>query len=132
LRNVHNTAGFEQHARVRSVTMRTRTHDGEAKSGEPKANVRAAVGGKSGNDEHAPQHQPAAKRDQALLTVMRADPEVSLADLIRLGRPRTSTVSSLKRLEEAGLVRHPGKSVYAAVGRALIEAQKPKSAWASR
>jgi hypothetical protein len=32
---------------------------------------------------------------------------------------------SLKRLEEAGLIEHPGKGVYAAVDQAL----PPKSAW---
>jgi hypothetical protein len=47
---------------------------------------------------------------------MRANPGASLADLIRLGRrPRTSTVLSLKRLKEAGLVEHPSKGVYTAV-----------------
>jgi hypothetical protein len=67
----------------------------------------------------APRTQPAAKSDQALLALMRANPGVSLADLIRPGRrPRTSTVLSLKRLEEAGLVEHPSKGVYAAVDQA--------------
>ena len=40
-------------------------------------------------------------------------------------RPRTSTVLSLKRLEEAGLVKHPSKGVYAAVDQAPPQ----KSAW---
>jgi hypothetical protein len=58
--------------------------------------------------------------------MMHANPGASLADLIRLGRrPRTSTVLSLKRLEEAGLVEHPSKGVYTAVD----QAQSPKSAW---
>jgi hypothetical protein len=57
---------------------------------------------------------------------MRANPGASLADLIRLGRrPRTSTVLSLKRLEEAGLVEHPSKGVYTVVD----QAPSPKSAW---
>ena len=61
---------------------------------------------------------------------MRANPGASLADLIRLGRrPRKSTVASLKRLEEAGLVEHPGKGVYTAVDPDLIETPKPKSVW---
>jgi hypothetical protein len=60
-----------------------------------------------------------------LLAVMRANPGSSLADLIRLGRrPRTSTVLSLKRLEEAGLVEHPSKGQYRAVDQAT-----PKPAW---
>jgi hypothetical protein len=90
---------------------------------EPKANVPAAGDGKS---RCAPRPQPAVKSDQALLALMRANPGASLADLIRLGRrPRTSTVLSLKRLEEAGLVEHPSKGVYTAVD----QAPPPKSAW---
>jgi hypothetical protein len=62
--------------------------------------------------------------------MMRANPTASLANLIRLGRrPRTSTMASLRRLEEAGLVEHPGKGVYTAVGPDLIETPKPKSVW---
>jgi hypothetical protein len=94
-----------------------------SKSSEPKASVPAHSDFKS---RRAPQSQPAAKSDQALHTLMRANPGASLADLIRLGRrPRTSTVLSLKRLEEAGLVEHPSKGVYTAVDQAL----PPKSAW---
>ena len=80
-----------------------------SKSGEPKASIPA-----SGEDKSrlSPKPQPALKSDQALLAVMRANPGASLADLIRLGRrPRTSTVLSLKRLEEAGLIEHPSKGV---------------------
>jgi hypothetical protein len=67
---------------------------------------------------------PPPSSDQALLAVMRANPGASLADLIRLGRPRTSTVLSLKRLEEAGLVEHPSKGQYRAVDQA-----PPKPGW---
>jgi hypothetical protein len=57
---------------------------------------------------------------------MRANPGASLADLIPLGRrPRTSTVLSHKRLEEAGLVEHPSKGVYTTVD----QVPPPKSAW---
>ena len=93
------------------------------KDSEPKVSVP-----QDGNrkNRHAPKSKPAAKSDQALLDVMRANPDASLADLIRLGRrPRTSTVLSLKRLEEAGLVEHPSKGVYTAVD----QASPPKSAW---
>jgi hypothetical protein len=70
------------------------------RNSEPKASAPADSGDKN---RHAPRPQPAVKSDQALLAVMRANPGASLADLIRLGRrPRTSTVLSLKRLEEAG------------------------------
>jgi hypothetical protein len=93
-----------------------------SRSDEQKASVSAAGDSKS---RRAPKPQPAVKSDQALLALMRANPGASLADLIRLGRrPRTSTVLSLKRLEEAGLVEHPSKGVYTAVDQAA-----PKSAW---
>jgi hypothetical protein len=66
------------------------------------------------------------KSDQALLAVMRANPDATLADLIRLGRrPRTSTVASLKRLEDAGLVEHPSKGQY----RVVDQVTTPKPAW---
>jgi hypothetical protein len=94
-----------------------------SKSGEPKTSIPADGGGKS---RGLPRPQPAVKSDKALLAVMRANPGASLVDLIRLGRrPRTSTVLSLKRLEEAGLVEHPGKGVYRTVERAPA----PKAAW---
>jgi len=81
----------------------------KSKSDEPEAGVPADAGGKS---RHTPHPQPAVRSDQALLALMRANPGASLADLIRLGRrPRTSTVLSLKRLEEAGLIEHPSKGV---------------------
>jgi hypothetical protein len=79
-----------------------------------------------GKNRRAPKSKPAAKSDQALLAVMRANSDASLADLIRLGRrPRTSTVASLKRLEEAGLVEHPSKGQY----RVVDEVATPKPAW---
>jgi hypothetical protein len=94
-----------------------------SKSGLVNAKVPADGGGKS---RHAPKPNPAVKSDQALLAVMRANPEASLADLIRLGRrPRTSTVASLMRLEEAGFVEHPSKGVY----RLVDLAPPAKSAW---
>jgi hypothetical protein len=81
-----------------------------------------------GKSRHGPRPQPAAKSDKGLLAVMRTNPGAGLADLIRLGRrPRTSTVASLKRLEEARLVEHPSKGVYKAVG----QAPPPKPAWAT-
>ena len=93
------------------------------KRDEPKAS--APVGGDA-KSKRAPRPQPAIKSDQALLAVMRANPGVRLADLIRLGRrPRTSTVASLKRLEEAGLVEHPTKGVY----KTVDQASPPKPAW---
>jgi hypothetical protein len=94
-----------------------------SKSGEAKTIAPSDGDGKSW---HASKPKPAVKSDQALLAVMRANPEASLADLIRLGRrPRTSTVASLKRLEEAGFIEHPSKGVY----RLVDQAPPPKSAW---
>jgi hypothetical protein len=93
-----------------------------SKSGEFKPSI-PTDGGKN---RHPPKSKPAAKADQALLAVMRANPDASLADLIRLGRrPRTSTVASLKRLEEAGLVEHPSKGQY----RLVDEVTTSKPAW---
>ena len=97
-----------------------------SRSGESKAHVPADGEGKS---RRTPRRQPAAKSDQALLSVMRANPGASLADLIRLGRrPRTSTVASLKRLEGAGLVEHPTKGVY----KTIDQDPPPKQAWVER
>jgi hypothetical protein len=88
--------------------------------------LKSSIPTDGGKNRHAPKSKAAAKSDQALLAVMRANPGASLANLIRLGRrPRTSTVLSLKRLEEAGLVEHPSKGVYMAVGHA----EPPKPAW---
>jgi hypothetical protein len=93
------------------------------KDSEPKVRVPADSDAQS---KHAPKPRSAGKSDRALLAVMRANPGASLADLIRLGRrPRPSTVLSLKRLEEAGLVEHPSKGVYTVVE----EAPPPKPAW---
>ena len=91
-----------------------------SKSGELKPSI------PTGGGRYAAKSKPAAKSDQALLAVMRANPDASLADLIRLGRrPRTSTVASLKRLEEAGLVEHPSKGQY----RVVDQVTTPKTAW---
>jgi hypothetical protein len=95
------------------------------KDREPKDSVPTDGDGKS---RAAPRPQPAVKSDKALLAVMRANPGASLADIIRLGRrPRTSTVLSLKRLEEAGLVEHPSKGIY----KPVDQAPPPKPAWAN-
>jgi hypothetical protein len=90
---------------------------------EPKVSVFANGDAKS---RRAPRPQPAIKSDKALLAVMRANPGATLADLIRLGRrPRTSTVASLRRLEEAGLVEHPSKGMY----RTVEQLPPPKPGW---
>jgi hypothetical protein len=94
-----------------------------ADDSEPKASIP-----EDGHEKikHAPRPQPAAKSDKALLAVMRVNPGASLADLIRLGkRARTSTVASLKRLAEAGLIEHRTKGLYTVVD----QAPTPKPAW---
>ena len=55
-----------------------------------------------------PRRREASERtDQQLLTLMRDNPGATIAQLTKLsGRSRSSTVLSLKRLEEAGLVNH--------------------------
>jgi hypothetical protein len=70
----------------------------------------------------------AAKHDDALLALMRANSGASLTEIIRMnGRPRNSTVSSLKRLEKAGLVEHAGRGKWTAVDPNSLEAAAPKS-----
>jgi hypothetical protein len=60
-------------------------------------------------DCHNPR-EAAAKHDQALLALMRANPEASVTKIIVMNaRPRNSTMMSLERLEKAGLVKHAGR-----------------------
>ena len=67
--------------------------------------------------------------DEAPLALMRANPEARSTEIIRMnGRPRNSTVSSLKRLEVAGLVQHAGRGKWTVVDRDLFEAATPKPA----
>jgi hypothetical protein len=73
--------------------------------------------------------QAAAKHDEALLALMRANPGARATEIIRMnGRPRNSTVSSLKRLEKAGLVAHAGRGKWTVVDPDLFEAATAKSA----
>jgi hypothetical protein len=81
-----------------------------------------------GNGGHAP-HQAAARHDQTLLALMRANPSASVTEIIRLnGRPRNSTVASLERLEKAGLVEHSARGKWTVVDPDLAEAPTPKPA----
>ena len=60
--------------------------------------------------------EAAAKHDQALLALMRANPDANVTEIIRInGRPRNSTVLSLERLEKAGLVDHAGRGKWTVV-----------------
>jgi hypothetical protein len=75
--------------------------------------------------------QAAAKHDEALLALMRANPGSRSTEIIRMnGRPRNSTVSSLKRLEKAGLVKHAERGKWTVVDPDLLEAAPPTpSGW---
>jgi len=54
--------------------------------------------------------------DEAPLALMRANPGTRSTEIIRMnGRPRNSTVSSLQRLEKAGLVEHAGRGKWIVV-----------------
>jgi hypothetical protein len=58
----------------------------------------------------------AAKHDQALLALMRANPGASVTEIIRINRrPRNSTMASLERLEKAGLVEHAARGKWTVV-----------------
>jgi hypothetical protein len=73
--------------------------------------------------------QAAAKHDQALLALMRANPDANVTEIIRMnGRPRNSTVLSLERLEKAGLVEHARRGKWTAVDPDLLEVPAPKPA----
>ena len=78
--------------------------------------------------QHAPR-ETASKHDQALLALMRANPDANVTEIIRMnGRPRNSTVLSLERLEKAGLVEHAARGKWIAVDPDLLEVQAPKPA----
>ena len=109
-------------------------------NGSPKAN---GSGGSNGHGAKKGAHPPgpqargghnnsreaAAKHDQALLALMRANPGASATEIIRMnGRPRNSTVLSLERLEKAGLVEHAGRGKWTVVDPDLLEVPAPKPA----
>jgi hypothetical protein len=71
----------------------------------------------------------AAKHDQALLALMRANPGATVTDITRMnGRPPNSTMLSLDRLEKAGLVEHARRGKWTVVDPDLLEAPSPKPA----
>ena len=60
--------------------------------------------------------EAAAKHDQALLALMRGNPDANVTEIIRMnGRPRNSTVLSLERLEKAGLIEHARRGKWTVV-----------------
>ena len=78
--------------------------------------------------------ESAARHDQALLALMRENPEASVTEILRLsGRPRNSTQLSLERLEKAGLVEHASRGKWAVIDPdlldpELVEAPTPRPA----
>jgi hypothetical protein len=88
-----------------------------AGTGSERTPVRTlAEGGSKGVDRKSKPQSP-ANFDQAVLALMRASPGASLSEIIRLGRrPPNTTVSSLKPLEANGLVEHPERGEWIAVG----------------
>jgi hypothetical protein len=111
-----------------------------AADGEEDAKANGAGGGKGvaksdrakkGARAKGP-HNPsvgAAKHDQALLALMRANPDANVTEIIRMnGRPRNSTVLSLERLEKAGLVEHAARGKWTVADLLEVPAPKP-AAW---
>ena len=78
-----------------------------------------------------PQRAPresAAKHDQTLLALMRANPGATVTEIIRMnGRPRNSTMLSLERLEKAGLVEHARRGKWTVVDPDLLDPRTPGS-----
>jgi hypothetical protein len=73
--------------------------------------------------------EAAAEHDQALLALMRANPDANVTEIIRMnGRPRNSTVLSLERLQKAGLVEHAARGKWTAIDPDLLEVPAPKPA----
>jgi hypothetical protein len=96
--------------------------NGFAKSDGAKKGVRA-------KGRHNNSRETAAKHDQALLALMRANPDANVTEIIRMnGRLRNSTVLSLERLEKAGLVEHAARGKWTVADLLEVPAPKP-AAW---
>jgi hypothetical protein len=107
--------------------------------GEPKANGASGSNGDAKGGDGANKgvrgnggrtsREAVAEHDQALLALMRANPDANVTEIIRLnGGPRNSTVLSLERLQKAGLVEHAERGKWTVVDPDLIEAEAPKPA----
>ena len=84
--------------------------------------------GPRANGPHNPR-ESAAKHDEALLELMRANPHANVSELIRLtGRPRNSAVLSLERLEKAGVIEHASRGKWTVIDPDLLEAPAPRPA----
>jgi hypothetical protein len=92
------------------------------------ANSDAAKKGGRAKGRHNSRER-AAKHDQALLALMRANPGATVTEIIRMnGRPRNSTMLSLERLEKAGLIEHARRGKWTVVDPDLLEVPAPKPA----
>ena len=90
----------------------------------PAPRIKSGGGGRA-KGRHT-SREAAAKHDQALLALMRANPGASVTEIIRMNRrPRNSTVLSLDRLEKAGLIEHAGRGKWTR-GRTLICSTGPR------
>jgi hypothetical protein len=98
-------------------------------SATPNANGNGHAWPPKGATGHEDPRGEAAKHDEALLELMRANPRASITEIIRMnGRPRNSTMASLERLEKAGRVEHGGRGKWIPVDPDLLEAPAPKPA----
>ena len=105
----------------RKANTEVRKANGDAKRHGAKKGARA-------NGHPAPR-ETAARRDEALLALMQANPHATVTEIIRMsGRPRNSATLSLERLEKAGLVEHQGRGRWVAVDPDLLESPAPKPA----
>lgn len=122
--------GAGRHAVSRHVGAKPVSPDAAARSNGEAKNRGDAKKRARGNGAHTPR-EGAAKHDEALLELMRANPGARTTEILRLsGRPRNSTVLSLERLEKAGLVEHAGRGKWTVVDPDLFEAGTTKpAAW---
>jgi len=118
---------------TRSFGARVGSTRGEAPKPAPKPSAKGNGAGhaprpKGANGRKDPRGT-AAKHDEALLALMRANPGASTTELIKLNRrPCNSTAVSLDRLEKAGLVEHAGRGKWIPVEPSLLEEPAPKPA----
>lgn len=111
------------------VLWAVRVFSGGAATGSPKVNGASVAGQRASAKGRPNSPAAAAKSDEALMALMRANPGANVTELIRLhGRPRSSTIGALERLEKAGLVEHASRGKWTVVDPDLLEAPAPKPA----
>ena len=133
----NESSGAEDAGGGNPARLAANSKDG-ANVGEPKTNGAGRSNGIAPSDRakkgarakgpHNPR-ETAAKHDEALLALMRANSEATVTELIHLsGRPRNSATLSLERLEKAGLVEHAGRGKWIAVDPDLLDVPTPRPA----